>query len=382
MKAGTYAPQDENPLAIAQRVVPERTSLGMRQVSKRSLSPTAGIAELSSVGRAAWLLVVLLLSAASGLAHAQAGNSNGNGKPSKKSSASKPLLPSAALLSTAGATAAGTPLDSVIQAALEELGVVRVVSRPGMDLGAVQLALDCVGETAACLKSVTEQNAAEVLIAPTLQSTPSELVLSLLRFDSRGDGSMRRVLRRQAGRAVGAELLDAVPDMLRELFDLPKREPAPVAAAPTKAPASASEAPAPDASASTLADGPMEPPDSARRVPVGPIILAGAGVALLAAGGVVGLVMQSKQSEYEGLPTGTKAEADIAIHTRSVGQTQAAVADVLFAVGGAAVVAGGIWLAVELSHKSHYESGPESAFAPIVGPHQLGLVWMQRGGGL
>jgi hypothetical protein len=95
-----------------------------------------------------------------------------------------------------------------------------VVARPGMDLNAVQLALDCVSETAQCLRTVTTQNSADVLIAPALSRTAGELVLTLLRFDAR-NGEMRRSLHRQQGQSLNSTTLDAVPDMLRELFDLP-----------------------------------------------------------------------------------------------------------------------------------------------------------------
>ncbi|HEX4353674.1 MAG TPA: hypothetical protein VHZ95_12180, partial [Polyangiales bacterium] len=178
--------------------------------------------------------------------------------------------PSAVLFSTASAPK-GSPLDSVLQSSLDDLDVVEVVARPGMDLGAVQLALDCVSETAQCLRAAADQNGADVLIAPTLQRTGAELVLSVLRFDSRS-GSMRRVARRQAGQIVGAELLDNIPNMLRELFDLPQltKQDAPP---PTAATAPAESTVKPDVD--ILPEAPMEPP--AWQVPVAPFILAGAG---------------------------------------------------------------------------------------------------------
>jgi hypothetical protein len=259
---------------------------------------------------------------------------------------------SAVLLATGGEP--NPAVDSVMHAALEKLEVVKIVAVPGMDLQAVQLALDCVGETVPCLETVAAQSGARVVISPTLQRAADELILSVLRFDTSG-GEMRRVLRRQK---TEAELLDAVPQMLRELFDL-----------------RTTEAP--------MVEAPAEPAQqSSRALPVGPLILAGAGVAALGAGIAMGVVMNDQQSEYErmSMQVETRADAEAADHARSVGESQALAADVLLAAGGVAILGAGIWLAVELSTGD--ETPPTTAFAPVLGPRQLGLVWTQRGDAL
>jgi hypothetical protein len=244
---------------------------------------------------------------------------------------------------------ADSAIDSVIHAALEKLEVVKIVAVPGMDLQAVQLALDCVGETVRCLETVASQSGAQVVISANLQRASSELVLSLLRFET-SDGAIRRVLRREHNEA---ELLDAVPQMLRELFDVPGPGP------------HAIEAPAESA--------------QSRVLPVGPLILAGAGVAALGAGIAMGVVMNDQQSEYERLSAGagTRPEADAANQARSTGESHELAANMLFAVGGAAIVGAGIWLAVGMLDGDDAE--PATAFAPVLGPRQLALVWTQRG---
>jgi hypothetical protein len=295
-------------------------------------------------------------------------------------------LPTAVLYSTQGAPL-GSPVDSVLQAALEDLGVVDIVARPGMDLGAVQLALDCVAETIRCLRTATEQSHAELLIAPSLQRTPSEVVLSVLRFDARGAGKMRRVLRRQSGQVLGAELLDQVPGMMRELFDLPPATKPPPAAAAVAVlpPSAASQAAAQEAPAPTpLPEGPMEPPTSHWRVPVAPLILGGVGVLTLAGGIVAGAMMQSTHSQYERLVVETKQDAQQADDLGSTGRTQATVANVLFGVGGAAVLAAGIWLLVDhqLASRREVALTMTSELQPVLGPQQLGLVFTHRGNAL
>jgi hypothetical protein len=208
-----------------------------------------------------------------------------------------------------------------------------------------------VGETVPCLETVAANSGARVVIAPTLQRAGSELVLSVLSFDSLGS-EIRRVLRRKSSEA---ELLDAVPQMLRELFDLAQPR---------------------------VAEAPAQASQSSGGLPLGPLILAGAGVAALGAGIAMGVVMNDQESEYESMSMGvdTRPEADAANHARSVGESQALAADVLFAVGGAAIVAGAIWFVVDASDRD--EAEPTTAFTPLLGPHQLALVWTQRGDAL
>ena len=94
--------------------------------------------------------------------------------------------PSAALFASAGALEGDGALDSALQAAVDALGVVRITVRPGLDLEAVQLAIDCVAQSVACLHSVAAQSGVQVLIAPTIVRTDSAVVLTLLQASMRG----------------------------------------------------------------------------------------------------------------------------------------------------------------------------------------------------
>ncbi len=282
--------------------------------------------------------------------------------------AAAPELPKAALLATQGASEGqgDGALDSVIQAALGKLGVVDVSARPGMDLGAIQLAIDCVGATPACLRAVANQSGVQILIAPAIERTGQELVLTLLYFDAAGDGEQRRVVHRQQGSTLEPETLDAVPGMLRELFRVAApAQPAPAAAQP---PPESQPAPAP-----------------AKRGPalLGPLIVGGAGVAVIGAGLVAGAIMKGTQNDYAKLPVTNKAQAQTASDKLGSGRSQALVANVLLGVGAAAVVAGGIWLVLELGHHGHrQETPPQTALAPLLGSHALGLALVHRGHGL
>lgn len=283
--------------------------------------------------------------------------------------------PRAILLDVGGPPANAAPMNAVIHAELEELHVVTVVAALGLDLAAVQLSLDCVAETPRCLKAVAAQERAQVVISPSLQRLPDALLLSVLRFDTRA-GELRRVTRRQAGSIVGPELLDAVPNMLRELFDLPLL--------PAPKPPSVAKAELPPAAAKRE---PMTgPPAAARKsrgLPAGPLVLAGAGVVSLAGALSMGVVMKESQKDYDRIRDSldTKAEAQAAVDTRSRGKTEAAVANVLFAVGGGALASGIVWLALDLSGRKDKET-PTLSLSPILGPSRVGVMLTKRGAGL
>lgn len=279
--------------------------------------------------------------------------------------------PRAMLLAVGGPPGSAAPLNAVIHAELEALHVVTIVAAPGMDLAAVQLALDCVAQTPHCLKAVAAQERAQVLISPSLQRLPDGLMLSVLRFDTRR-GELRRVLRRQSGANVGAELLDSVPDMLRELFDLPIAQPARPALAKAEAPA---PAPRPVTAPAELRES--------RGVAAGPLVLAGAGAVSLAAGFGIGAVMQDSQKDYDRIRSSldTKSDAQAALDARSRGKTQAAFANVLFAVGGGAIASGLVWLALDLSSKPDKKTSTLS-LSPVLSPSHLGVMLTKRGVGL
>jgi hypothetical protein len=291
--------------------------------------------------------------------------------PSSPKGQSKDQLPTAVLFSTAGSRASIGPLDSVIQAALEKLGVVNVAARPGMDLNAVQLAIDCVSETPQCLRAVANQTQTQVLIAPSLQNTSSELVLSLLRFDT-SDGQMRRVLRRQPGTSLKSETLDSVPSMLRELFNIPEPQPQPPAVASDTTPHES------ETSLPPLVEPPQEPASS-RPLPLGPFLLAGGGALLLGGGAVAGAIFVNTNDEYNTKKVSTERDVTAVKDLEDKAKTQAAIANVLYGVGGAMMVAGGIWLAVALSQPAQRDDW-QTAVVPAVGPGQLGFAIVHRGG--
>jgi hypothetical protein len=275
--------------------------------------------------------------------------------------------PSAALFATAGAVPGDEALDAALQAGLDKLGVVRVTVRPGLDLEAVQLAIDCVAQTVACLHAVAAESGVQILIAPALVRSDAELVLTLLRFDARESGSVPvRVEHKQPGTRLTPELLDALPDLLRELFGLSQ------AVGPVEAPPSAALSDVEAAETSRLAT-----PAHSEPALLGPLVVGGVGVLLVGGGVAAGLMMQATHDEYLKLPLNSEQQVDQAIDTRSRGETQAMVANVLYGVGAAAIVAGAIWFAIELGDA--HEGRAQTALLPALGPGQLGVTLLQRG---
>jgi hypothetical protein len=302
----------------------------------------------------------------------------------KAAAAPSHAMPTAVLLATAGGHASARALDSVISAALDELKAVNVVARPGMDLGAVQLALDCVAETPQCLRIVTTQHEADVLVAPTLARISNELVLTLLRFDAR-TGKTQRVLKRQPGQTLGSDTLDAVPDLLRELFGLPPKEKAPPAVAVAPSEAKTPETDPKTSFTEPMPEPPMEAPSTGRKVPLGPILLGSGGVVLLGAGLVMGITVMNAEDKYKTLTADTSAldedGVDQAIDYRDTGERNAVITNVFLGLGSAVVIAAGIWLAVDLSDRgSRYEDHVQ--LTPLIGRNELGLMLTHRGAGL
>jgi hypothetical protein len=295
-------------------------------------------------------------------------------------------MPSAALFptTTPGSSGSTEALDAAIQTALGALDMVRVTARPGLDLVAIQLAIDCVGEDVRCLTAVAEQSGTQLLIAPTLERADGATSLRLLKFDPQSQSPIERVVRKAHGEAVSPELIAAVPEMLRELFGLSRPAPQPVAARDTPAadtteqlqPSVSPELPPPLTASASV-------PTHEAAVPFAPLVLAAAGAVVFGGGIIAGVMQENTQDEYDALikePPMTTAEVDAANSKRTTGDSQAVLATVLLSVGGAAIAAGGVWLALELNQSS--ERKPPTAFVPLLAPGQLGLAVVHCGAAL
>ena len=281
------------------------------------------------------------------------------------------LMPSASDDSAARELA--TALDPVVLAQLEAVVGVTAAARVALDLPAMEIALDCVGETPECLRAVVAQTNTDSLLAPSVQTAGNEQVVTLLYYDARGQGELRSVVRRHHGPNVQRAALDAVPGMLRELFGIAEATPA---APPSEQPSSEPAA-APD-----NAIEPAVEPAQARPFPIAPVIVGAVGVVLIGVGTAFGLAANASEKKYAGYdPTveeheAARASADQAVDAYDKGHTQALISNITVVAGAAALATGAVWLIVELSS----DGGPEEtspagvALSPRVAPGQLGIA--------
>jgi hypothetical protein len=268
-----------------------------------------------------------------------------------------------------GLDALASALDPVMLGELNNHQQVRVASRPALDLASLQLAIDCVSETAECLRSATEQAGTEGLLAAMLKRVGNETLVTLLYFDTRGEGTLRTSTRRHGDENLEQHALDAVPGMVREALGLPaEAAAAPAILDPTIVP------PLPEPNV------PDESAESATRpLPVLPIVLTAVGAGLVTTGIVFGLAKNSTQDQYESLPITDEGSASKAEDLIDQGETEALLSNVFIGVGAAALVGGVVWWIVDAnSHDSDaeaYSRADESSIAlmPSIGPNMLGL---------
>lgn len=252
-------------------------------------------------------------------------------------------------------------VNDALRKALGALSEVQLLPPSPLDLEAVQLALDCTG---ACLPEIADRMGAQIVIIPALKQRAEALELELTCFREDAKSPPRVAMRKQPGTRLDASLLDAVPSMVREVLELEGDEPGAAAAEPGPEPAAA----APIEESGEGADEPATATDSLR---LGPVLLGGGGLVLLAAGVVVGIVANATEDEYASRDIGNDAQAKAADNQRVTGENQALVANILLGTGAAAVVAAGIWYVLD----GDREHAPGQAMLrPVLGPGTAGLV--------
>lgn len=259
----------------------------------------------------------------------------------------------------------GAALDAVMHEELNTLGHIEVSARPSVDLPAMQLAIDCVGELPECMRAVIEQAGVDALVAPVLRRGPDEsLTVTLIYFQAHND-EMKGVTRTLSGRNVTQAVLDAVPEMVREAFGLPE---------PATAPAAKNE----DERPTAAPQDDLEPADKrAKRLQiVVPAVLGAAGAVIGGVGLGLGIAAKREEDEYARAPTDTRAEIDAALASFDRAERLALAAHVSFGVAGAAVLSGlGVWL---FTRNKPSKDGSQLTLTPTMSPSRFFLS-LQRG---
>lgn len=261
---------------------------------------------------------------------------------------------------------AGSPEAQIMEAvrdALAELAEVQLLPPSPLDLEAVQLALDCSDESAQCLAEIAKRMEAQVVVIPSLKKRRDALELHLTSFEQ-GASDTHTAMRKQAGTRLDATLLETVPSMLRELLQLESRE-----AEEEPEPVEPSElAPIEDPAPITAA---QEPDDEASSLPLGPVLLGGGGLALIASGIVVGALASSTEDDYASQTIDTEAQAKRADELRARGENEALAANILLGTGVTALAAAGIWYLLDMPERE----APSASVRPMLSRGSAGLVF-------
>lgn len=273
-----------------------------------------------------------------------------------------------------GSSELAAALDPVVSSELRSIPGVRIAASPALDLPSMQLAIDCVGETAECLRAAAQQADADGLVAPSVRRIGGDSVVTVLRYDAGRAIAMQGVSRRYSGERATEDALAGVSAMLRELFDVTP----PAAQAPPPSAASLPEpAPVPATDSQPMAS---EPVARASRLPVLPIVLGAVGVAFIGAGIGFGVAADASEdaSTKHVVPDGSSRREAAATFDRAIaeyesGETQAVIANVGFGVGAAALVAAGVLLVLHLRDEPERAPSASLQLSPQLAPHALGM---------
>jgi hypothetical protein len=229
----------------------------------------------------------------------------------------------------------------------------------------MQLAIDCVGETADCLRAAARQAEAESLLAPSVQRDGDAVVVDFLHFDPTA-GTALTVKRRYTGERIGEQALSGVSDMMIELFGANEPTIRPTDAAP------ATSAQEPSVAPQTAAEPTPEPK---ARLPLVAIVLGGVGVALIGTSIAFGVMANSNDNAYLKSRPDSKAAVDRANEKEDSAKSQALVSNVTLGLGAAALVGAGVALYWQLKErKSDSNATARVSLAPRVAPRELGLT--------
>jgi hypothetical protein len=273
--------------------------------------------------------------------------------------------PSVLVIAASGS--AESQLSDAVREAVAELDEVKLLPAPPLDLEAAQLAIDCSDESPRCMGEIATRMGAQIVIVPSLKKRSDALELHLKCFKQRTPGQLTTAMRKQAGARLDSTLLAAVPSMVREVLELSRADDAAREGEPEPEPELTEPA------ASVVEEQPVaeESSDPSQRSWLGPLLLGGGGVALIAGGVVFGAMASASEDDYASREIDTVEQAESADAVRETGESQALAANLLLVTGSAALVAAGVWYLVDRPE----ESAPETArLIPVFSPHSAGLV--------
>jgi hypothetical protein len=230
-----------------------------------------------------------------------------------KTAVLSPRVPEQRMMGFAGA------FERVVRAELDRLKVADIAGTPALKLDDLQLAVGCMGEMPSCLDLVAKQLDVRALLYVSVDRAGQDTVVAISKFDAGQGRDARRVLRRATDPDADNQLLNQVEPMLRELYDLSPLSPG-----------------------GPRLVGPAQSPAVERPLPLAPMIVGGAGVAVLAAGAIVGLVFNGTASDYKNLSVTNDAQVMQAMNLQTRADHEATAANVLIVLGAAALIVAGV----------------------------------------
>lgn len=233
-------------------------------------------------------------------------------------------------------------VDAALLRALGEVAGIRKPTLSPVDYGEVQLTVGCSDESKECLAAITRIAEADAIVVRHLSVEPDgTLALRILYFDEAG-GSTHVQTGVSADQA--QQLAQAVPDMVRKLFQLPEPA-APSAVAPPPGPAASPDASTPSASTSTTSAATS---DGGASISTLTWVALAAGAATLGTGVVLGITADSDYDEWKGMRVRTRAEARDADQQFSSIATRGTLANVMIPAGAVLLGAGAVLLGLDL----------------------------------
>lgn len=252
----------------------------------------------------------------------------------------QPQADVAVMRETRGQIAASVT-EAVDAALLRALGEVAGIQKPTLspvDYGEVQLTVGCSDESKECLSAITRIAEVDAIVVRELSVAPDgTLALRILYFDEAG-GSTH--VQTAAPAADAQQLPQAVPDLVRTLFQIPEPA-APSAAAPAAA------APSPGASSSSGPEAATR--DGGASVSALTWIALAAGAATLGTGVVLGVTAESDYDRWKSMRVRTRAEAQDANQEFSSIGTRGTLANVMIPAGAVLLAAGAVLLGLDLT---------------------------------
>ena len=264
-------------------------------------------------------------------------------------------------------------LDKALRKAVAESVPAKLQDAPRKKLTEAQASAPCSDRSRSleCLRAVSQQFHADILLAPSLDRGPDDLVLNILVFDARDGGKVNEVAHWQDGTKLSQETLHALPQLIRGLFEPKPAEPPPepvVASSPVLTPTASQ----PSAIAART---------EGQTSLIAPLSVLGAGVVILGAGLVSGAMMRGTEDEYNAKEVHTRQDAQAAADLLSTAKTEATFSKICFGVSALAIAAGGAWLSFELFGRRNSER-EVTRLTPLVSPQHVGIVVRYQGGSL